>query len=152
MSITKKKLAEVKRQVFAARVEAAPSGPTAREQRNMARLAARQMKAEAGKPGAVRLEVAPTHAPQRPTREYALKEGDLVTVNGTTAGYMLTNKTSSWIALPKGTTGVLVVQDPIDPTGRVAQRKGICHVSFPVGLVEVTTAALRNASDVEDSD
>jgi len=142
MSIKKKTLAQVKRQVFAARSggegsEGSPDsgGPTLREQRNMARLAGRQVQTEAAR-----------------SKEYALKEGDLVTVNGTTSGYVLSNKISPWIALPKGTTGVLVVQDPIDPTGRVAQRKGICHVSFPVGLVEITSAALRNASDTEDSD
>lgn len=168
MSIPKKKLADVKRQVFAARVEAltkaleegdtetleqVPAGPTRREQRNMARLAARQMKNE------LKLETPKVEkreawiAPARATREFTIETGGLVRTARRSHCKVVGGH--GWTELDRGTTGIVVgVTDR-----KAAGLDGTSVRWVPMmdilvagrGILAIPAASLRDATDEEEA-
>ena len=167
MSIPKKKLADVKRQVFAARVEAltkaleegdtetleqVPAGPTRREQRNMARLAARQMKNE------LKLETPKVEkreawiAPARATREFTIETGNLVRTSR--SSYCKVVGGHGWTELDRGTTGIVVGVTDRKTAGITGVRYDVPMMDILVagrGILAIPAASLRDATDEEEA-
>jgi hypothetical protein len=167
MSIPKKKLADVKRQVFAARVEAltkaleegdtetleqVPAGPTRREQRNMARLAARQMKNE------LKLETPKVEkreawiAPARATREFTIETGGLVRT--ARRSYCKVVGGHGWTELDRGTTGIVVGVTDRKAAGITGVRYDVLMMDILVagrGILAIPAASLRDATDEEEA-
>jgi hypothetical protein len=167
MSIPKKKLADVKRQVFAARVEAltkaleegdtetleqVPAGPTRREQRNMARLAARQMKNE------LKLETPKVEkreawiAPARATREFTIETGGLVRTARRSHCKVVGGH--GWTELDRGTTGIVVGVTDRKAAGITGVRYDVLMMDILVagrGILAIPAASLRDATDEEEA-
>lgn len=173
MTISKKDLRQVKRQIHAARVEELTkaleegdqqkldqlnTGPTKREQMNQARMAARQTFREKQKQSeAEALRAVKNHivAQPVPVREFNLIDGALVTLSKNVVGFRLGVSVDPYIPLKKGDMGVLLYRDLVSnraaarPT-RAARHAPLCHVMIAGSVVELPQSVLRAAVD-EDS-
>lgn len=170
MPISKKNLAQVKRQIYAARVEELTkalesgdqekldqlnTGPSKREQMTQARMAARQAFREKQKhTEAEALRAVKKHIIAQPPTviEFNLAEGSLVVLSKNTTGFRLGAETNPYVVLQKGEMGVLLYRDLVSkrtsasPT-RAARHAPLCHVMMAGAVLELPQSVLRAAVD-----
>lgn len=172
MPISKKNLAQVKRQIYTARVEEMTkalesgdqekldqlnTGPSKREQMTQARMAARQAFREKQKhTEAEALRAVKKHIIAQPPTviEFNLAEGSLVVLSKNTTGFRLGAETNPYVVLQKGEMGILLYRDLVSrgTASRGQGRRGtpLCHVMMSGTVVELPQSVLRAAVD-EDS-
>jgi hypothetical protein len=102
---------------------------------------ARAASPDASRPG--RLKVSPgAQWRPKPTREFNLPEGGLVTLFRDTVGFNVADIKNAYVHLKRGTVGVLISRDSGSTNGAKQ-----CRVMLPAGLVDVSAAVLRECGD-----
>lgn len=174
MTISKKDLRQVKRQIHAARVEELTkaleegdqqkldqlnTGPTKREQMNQARMAARQTFREKQKQSeAEALRAVKNHivAQPAPVMKFNIAEGSLVTLSKNTIGFRLGVEMNPYIPLQKGDVGVLMYRDLVSrgtaSRGRGRRGTPLCHVMMGGSIVEMPLSVIRAAADDDEAE
>lgn len=166
MSISKKTLSQVKRQIFSAQAEEArkaaeageappPQAPSAREQMKQARLSAREAFRERGPRPMKAVKAALLEAlPPPPAREFNLVDGALVTLSKNAVGFRLGASADPYIPLKKGDMGVLLYRDLAGKrVGTRASRSApLCHVMMAGAVVELPQAVIRAVDESESAD
>lgn len=155
MSIPKKKLADVKRQVFKARAaeekaEDHVPTPARREQLFSARMAARQVKTSARQ---TRPKKVIEFTPQADNRmRFNLEVDSLVRINRDAICIQAsTDAAAPWVAVKKGSIGVLIsryIERRHEGVRSVEFEMG--HVMLPQGLLKVDLALMRGADEPEE--
>ena len=162
MTINKKTLAQVKRQVYKARVEEVRaaqksgdpdtleqvySGPTKREQMKQARLAARQVR------GSIHQQVSHYVTPSQKKKAYHLKEGDLFrTARSTSAVYPDGHESSGmWTTIVKGASGIILgpvrdTTDGVDSLQVLVNGRGVFNIR------QDYVGALRSITEADDDE
>lgn len=165
MAINKKTLAQVKRQVYKARVEEVRSaqksgdpdaleqvynGPTKREQMNQARLAARQVR------GSIHQQVQQVShyvALSQKKKEFHLKEGDLFrTVRSTCAVYPDGHiSRGMWTTIDKGASGIIL--GPVrDTTDGVDSLQALVNGRGVFNFRQDYVGALRSITEADEDE
>lgn len=154
----------IRHQAIAARAqeeqETGVSTPSPRQALAQARLAGRKARneaiaarmAEAG-PSPVK----PTRPGPRvkPTPQFNLIEGSLVTLAKSTIAFRLGAETNPYIPLQKGAVGVLMYRDLVSrgtsPRGRGRRGTPLCHVMVAGAVVELPQSVVRACEAGDES-
>lgn len=169
MSISKKTLSQVKRQIFTAQAEEArkaaeagepppPQAPSAREQLKQARLSARQAFRERGpRPMKVVKAAVAEALPPPAVRQFNLVDGALVKLSKNAIGFRLGADVNPYVSLQKGDMGVLLYRDLVSngtrarPT-RSARHAPLCHVMMAGAVVELPQSVIRAVEETDSDD